>query len=72
MSNPFAGRLLPAPVNGGFQMEDYWIWCGSVVKGEDGRFHMFASRWPKKYGFAANWLYRCEIVRASSDTQAIF
>ncbi|HIS68690.1 MAG TPA: glycoside hydrolase family protein [Candidatus Gallacutalibacter stercoravium] len=68
MSNPFAGRLLPAPVNGGFQMEDYWIWCGSVVKGEDGRFHMFASRWPKKYGFAANWLYRCEIVRASSDT----
>lgn len=62
------GRLMPAPKNGGFNMKDYWIWCGSVVKGEDGRYHMFASRWPKALGFGANWLFRCEIVRAASDT----
>lgn len=67
MKNPFTGRLQPAPKNGGFYMENYWIWCGSVIKGEDNRYHMFASRWPKEMGFGANWLFNCEIVRASSD-----
>lgn len=66
--NPFTGKCLPAPVGGGFYMLDYWIWCGSVVKGEDNRYHMFASRWPKELGFGAQWLFNCEIVRASSDT----
>ena len=37
--------MLPAPINGGFKMDGYWIWCGSVIKGEDGRYHMFSSRW---------------------------
>lgn len=67
MKNPFADRLLPAPKNGGFYMEDYWIWFGSVIKGEDNRYHMFASRWAKELGFGANWLFNCEIVRASRD-----
>ena len=40
-------RILPAPVGGGYSDPDYWIWCGSVVQGEDGAYHMFASRWPK-------------------------
>ena len=37
-----------------------------VFRGEDGAYHMFASRWPKDLGFGANWLFNCEIVRASS------
>lgn len=61
-------RLLPAPVNGGFRMEGYWIWCGSVIQGEDGRFHMFASRWPKSIPFHPGWLVASEVVRAVSDT----
>ncbi|MEI6034747.1 MAG: hypothetical protein WCS65_10770 [Verrucomicrobiae bacterium] len=36
----FAKRLLPAVVDGGFAMEGYWIWCGSVVRGEDADFQM--------------------------------
>jgi hypothetical protein len=64
----FIDRLLPAPKNGGFNMPEYWIWCGSVVKGEDNRFHMFASRWPKAFKMSPHWLFSCEIVRASSDT----
>ncbi len=47
MSVAFIDRILPAPVGGGFVMEDYWIWCGSVIKGEEGQYHMFASRWPR-------------------------
>jgi len=69
---PFYGRLRPAPRDGGFRMEDYWVWCGSVVRadnpGEDGRYHMFASRWPRSLAFSGHWVTNSEIVRASSDT----
>ncbi|WP_438347616.1 glycoside hydrolase family protein [Paenibacillus sp. FA6] len=64
----FFDRLMPAPRNGGFAMEGYWIWCGSVVQGEDGRFHMFASRWPKHLPMHPGWLVQSEVVRAESDT----
>lgn len=62
------GKMLPAPRNGGFRMEGYWVWCGSVIQGEDGRFHMFASRWPKFLPMHPGWITASEIVRAVSDT----
>ncbi|MDA3960618.1 MAG: glycoside hydrolase family protein [Planctomycetota bacterium] len=65
---PFRNRLLPAPRDGGFRMDGYWIWCGSVVQGEDGRYHMFASRVDKRVRFSPHWLFMSEVVRASSDT----
>lgn len=65
---PFSERILPTPKGKGFWQDDYWIWCGSVVKGEDNRYHMFAARWPKKYPFFNGYLSASEIVRASSDT----
>ncbi len=61
-------RMLPAPVKGGFSMDGYWVWCGSVIRGEDGRYHMFASRWSKEYPMHPGWLVASEIVRAVSDT----
>ncbi|WP_135547578.1 glycoside hydrolase family protein [Paenibacillus cymbidii] len=68
MALSFQERLLPAPVGGGFAMDDYWVWCGSVIEGEDGRFHMFASRWSKEVSFWPYWVTNSEIVRAVSDT----
>lgn len=69
MSNEgFFHKLQPAPLGGGFSMYGYWVWCGSVVKGEDGKFHMFASRWPKSLPMHPGWLVASEIVRAVSDT----
>ncbi len=32
--------------SGIFKQEGYYVWCSSVIKGEDGRYHMFYSRWP--------------------------
>lgn len=61
---PFIERILPAPARGGFQMDDYWIWCGSVIRGEDGQYHMFASRWPRALRFGPHWLTNSEVVRA--------
>ena len=68
MKNTLKDLMLPAPVNGGFSMEGYWVWCGSVVKGEDKRYHMFASRWSREYPMHPGWLEASEIVRAVSDT----
>lgn len=64
----FTDQMKEAPVGGGFQMEDYWVWGSSVVKGEDGLFHMFVSRWPKKLPFHPGWLVASEIVHATSKT----
>lgn len=29
-----------------FKSDNYYTWCASVVKGDDGKYHMFYSRWP--------------------------
>lgn len=63
----FSTLLRPAPRAGGLAMEDYWVWCGSVVRGEDGRCHMFASRWPRAYPFFDGYRTHSEIIRAVAD-----
>jgi hypothetical protein len=60
-------ELGSVPRNGGFQMDGYWVWCGSVIKGDDGRYHLFASRWPKDITFHPGWMCYSEIVRAVAD-----
>jgi hypothetical protein len=67
-TSSFLDRIHPAPRSGGFRMDDYWIWCGSVTGGEDGRYHMFASRWPKSRPMSPYWLFESEVVRAVSET----
>lgn len=42
------------------------IWGGSVVKGEDGLYHMFYARWPKHLGWV--WVSHSEIAHAVSDS----
>lgn len=68
MKGKLSDHMLPAPIDGGFAMDGYWVWCGSVIKGEDGRYHMFASRWPQKFPMHPGWLVASEVVRASCDT----
>jgi hypothetical protein len=64
--NPIFPRLGQAVVGGGFEMEGYWVWCSSVVKGDDGLYHMFASRWPKRLPFHPGWMIASEVVHATS------
>jgi len=63
----FRDRLLPTEEKFGFHQDNYWTWCGSVIKGEDGKYHMYASRWSKKLSFELYWLTNSEIVHAVSD-----
>jgi len=64
---PFINRLLPAPLNGGFSRPGHWIWCGSCIRDLGGRYHLFASSWPKDLAFHPHWSTHSRTVRAVSD-----
>ena len=64
----FQDRLLPAPVDGGFRNPGYWVWCGTVVKGTDGKYHHYASRWPRGLPFGPHWLTNSEVVHSVPAT----
>jgi hypothetical protein len=52
------------------QYPDQFVWGGSVVKGEDGRYHMFFSMFdagPGKPPFRDAWLLSSKIAHAVSD-----
>lgn len=66
-SAAFISKLLPAPVGGGFSMPSYWIWGSSVIKGNDGKYHMFADRWAKDVGFQG-WVTNSQVVHAVADS----
>jgi len=68
LRNEPLGIMGRVPRLGGFEMADYWVWCPSVIRGEDGRFCMFASRWPKSIPFHPGWLTSSEVVLAVADT----
>ncbi len=67
-NNDLYSRIAPAPVDGGFAQPDYWVWGSSVVEGDDGKFHMFVSRWPKELPFHPGWMVASEIAHCVSDT----
>lgn len=62
-----------------FMSDDQYTWCSSVIEGEDGKFHMFYSRWahgkraetddPMNHIFDGfnGWLKYSEIAYAVSD-----
>ncbi|MDD3154270.1 MAG: glycoside hydrolase family protein [Victivallaceae bacterium] len=51
----------------GLREDGSWVWCGSVAPGKDG-WHMYASRWSKKYPMFDGYILTSEIVHAYSKT----
>jgi hypothetical protein len=60
-------RVQPLPEANRFAEDGYFVWCGAPVKGPDGKYHLFYSRWPVKVGFAPGWAIHSEIAYAVSD-----
>lgn len=50
-----------------FKTEGYYNWCSSIIKGDDDQYHMFYSRWQKKYKFTG-WLTHSEVAYAVADS----
>ncbi len=63
----FSKTLLPAPLSGKFIDENYYIWCGALTKGDDGTYHLFYSRWDRKYGHY-DWVRKSEVAHAVSNS----
>lgn len=67
MSLNFSQLLQPVPEHGVFELDDYYVWGGSMVAGDDGRCHLYYSRWPREVGFAS-WVTHSEIAHAVADS----
>lgn len=63
MSLPGVEKLLPVPMHAHFKLADWLTWGGSAVKGDDGLYHMFVSRWPRATGHNG-WVTHSEIAHA--------
>ena len=55
-----------SPREGAFRMDDWIVWGGSVIRAGDGKYYMYASRWPKHLSMSA-WVTNSEVVVAVSD-----
>ncbi len=66
-SGPDIGAMIrPVPRSAVMKEDNYFIWCGTMVKDKDS-YHLFYSRWEKKYGFQA-WVTRSEVAHATSKS----
>ncbi|MDP4680648.1 MAG: alpha-L-fucosidase [Cyclobacteriaceae bacterium] len=52
-----------------FKTDGYYNWGSSILKEEDGKYHMFYSRWRKEYTFYG-WLTHSEVAHATSKSPA--
>lgn len=43
----------------------YYNWCNSIIKEDNGTYHLFYSRWPKSIGFYS-WLTHSEIAHSTA------
>jgi len=64
---PIKNRLSLIKTGGGFRMDGYFVWCGSVIY-DKGEYHMFASRWLERLKFPSGYMTGSEIVHATSKT----
>lgn len=58
-------NLEPVTENNFFGSADYYNWCPSIIKGKNGLYHLFYSRWKKSQSFNA-WLPLGEIAHATA------
>ncbi len=63
----FGDHMLPVSKTSVFELEGFFVWCGSAVKADDGRYYLYFSFWPKPKGFEA-WVTHSAIGFAVSDS----
>ncbi|MDO8539722.1 MAG: glycoside hydrolase family protein [Opitutaceae bacterium] len=74
----FTGRLSAIAPQNIFRDPGYYVWCGTGIRGEDGKYYLFYSRWKAGsegrapgdetlFKDMAGWIKYCEIAVAVSD-----
>ncbi len=59
--------LQPVPESAKLSDPDYYIWCGTMVRGDDRKYHLYYSRWPRKLGHNA-WVTHSEVAHAIGNS----
>lgn len=54
------------PVGRALEMEGFFVWCNSPIQAEDGKIHVFFSRWDARKGMGG-WINGSEICHATGD-----
>lgn len=65
--NEIARAIQPMNADSGYRDDRYWVWCTSIIEGDDGKFHMFASRWPKSLMMHPGWMVGSEVIHCVSE-----
>lgn len=65
----FSQRFEPVAEENIFEDSAYFNWGSSIVKGDDSLYHLFYSRFPKKFGFQS-WRTHSEIAHAVAENPA--
>jgi hypothetical protein len=55
------------PIGRALELEGYYVWCNSPIIGDDGKVHVFFSRW-KEAKKMSGWINGSEIVHAVANT----
>lgn len=65
----FQNRMQPVKEHSVFELskEGFVVWCGSIVKADDGKFYLYFSFWPMDKGHYA-WVTHSKIGFATSDS----
>ncbi|MFV0391925.1 MAG: hypothetical protein ACK5KP_08615 [Paludibacteraceae bacterium] len=59
-------KIQPLTADNIFSDSLYYNWCSSIIKGDDGKYHLFYSRWKRDYTFYG-WLTHSTVAHAVSD-----
>lgn len=59
--------LRPLPESAVFEDPEWFNWGAEIIRGDDGAYRLFYSRWPRELGFKA-WLTNSEIAVATAPT----
>lgn len=60
--------MRPVPLDSTVKQSGWHVWGSSVLE-ENGKYHMFYSRWPKSgYAWGDGWLFASEVWHAEADS----
>jgi len=62
-----AHLMQPIPASAAFRDPGYFVWCGTMVQSDGGKYHLYYSRWKAELGMEA-WVTSSEVAHAIGDS----
>ena len=61
------GETIVDPETGKLRVKDWCYWDGSIVKDDEGKYHMYASRWSQEFHHSVGWTKDSKGIHAVSN-----